>query len=95
MFIDGNSGGNFGGWKGKTPKSPREITLKKNKIQTFPKGDGGRGQGGLRIRQHNFEHPNQIPVLCGGVFFVSPPLPPPIFNDKTNVKVSAAHYLKF
>lgn len=38
MFMDGSSGGNFGGWKGKTPKSPREITLKKNKIQTFPKG---------------------------------------------------------
>lgn len=52
MFIDGSRGGNFGGWKGKTPKSPREIPLKKNKIQTFPKGGGGRGQGGLRMRQH-------------------------------------------
>lgn len=40
MFIDGSCGGNFRGWKGRTPKSPREITLKKNKIQTFLKGEG-------------------------------------------------------
>ena len=44
MFIDGGSGGRTGDWKGKAPKSPGEITLKKNKIQTFPKGSRG-GEG--------------------------------------------------
>lgn len=80
MFIDGNSGGNFGGWKGKTPKSPREITLKKNKIQTFPKGDGGRGQGGLRIRQHRVAILN-IPIkyqcfVVGCFLSLLPSIPP-------------------
>lgn len=46
MFIDGSSGGKTGGWKGKNPKMPREITLKKNKFQTFPKGVEGEGKEG-------------------------------------------------
>lgn len=52
MFIDGGSGGMTGDWTGKTPKLPREIIPRKNKIQTFPKGRRGGGPRGLRIRQH-------------------------------------------
>lgn len=78
MFIDGSCGGNFRGWKGRTPKSPREITLKKNKIQTFLKGDGGRGQEGLRIRQHGVVI-LKIPIKyqCFVVGFFLSPLPSP------------------
>lgn len=51
MFIDGGSGGMTRDWKGKTPKLPREIILRKNKIQTFPKGRRGGGPHEVGIIQ--------------------------------------------